>query len=460
MRLPAIFRRRRTEEKALSPVPTSRGGWWSVLESYPGAWQSNVVVNRDAVLAYHAVYACMTLIASDIAKLRIKLVEQDATTGIWSEVRSPAFTPVLRKPNGYQTRIQFWESWILSKLITGNAYVFKRRDARGIVVELYVLDPRRVTPLMTEDGDVYYQLSADNISTLERDITVPAAEMIHDRFNCLFHPLVGTSPIFAAGVSATQGLRIQDNSATFFANQSRPGGMLSAPGHIPQETAVRLKETLDASYSGANVGKMLVAGDGLKFEPFAMTAEDSQLIEQLRWTADVVCSTFHVPPYKIGVGTMPTYNNIQALNVEYYSQCLQRLIEDAELCLDEGLGLEMPKDGRMLGTEFDLDGLLRMDTTAAVNAEKEAVGAGIKSPNEARRRFDLPPVAGGEGPYLQQQNYSLAALAKRDAQDDPFGSAAPEPAPAPAEPSPDDKAETERAIAALRMKFAGALYAA
>jgi phage portal protein BeeE len=44
----------------------------------------------------------------------------------------------------------------------------------------------------------------------------------------------------------------------------------------------------------------------------------------------------------------------------------------------------------------------------------------MMSPNEGRAMLDLKPVEGGESPYLQQQNYSLAALAKRDAQDDPF----------------------------------------
>jgi hypothetical protein len=39
-------------------------------------------------------------------------------------------------------------------------------------------------------------------------------------------------------------------------------------------------------------------------------------------------------------------------------------------------------------------------------------------------------VSGGESPYLQQQNYSLAALNKRDTGEDPFGKPA---ASAPAE---------------------------
>ena len=72
-----------------------------------------------------------------------------------------------------------------------------------------------------------------------------------------------------------------------------------------------------------------------------------------------------------------------------------------------------------------------MDTAALVKAEAEAVGAGIKAPNEARRRLNLGPTAGGSGPYLQQQNYSLEALAKRDAKEDPFTTNGTKPPPMP-----------------------------
>ena len=64
------------------------------------------------------------------------------------------------------------------------------------------------------------------------------------------------------------------------------------------------------------------------------------------------------------------------------------------------------------------------------------------SPNEARAAENMQPVAGGDSPYLQQQNYSLAALAKRDAKPDPFAGAAPPklpeavPIPAPGAPVP------------------------
>jgi HK97 family phage portal protein len=401
------------------PVTENRGGWYPfVRDWFPGAWQQNAVpVNPETVKSFHAVFACMTLIASDIAKLRVKLVAQDSD-GIWTEVRNnPAFSPVLRKPNGFQTRIQFWENWMLSKLSRGNTYVLKERDNRGIVVRLYVLDPCRVKPMVTPDGAVYYELQPDNMAGLqEPSVMVPASEIIHDRFNCLFHPLVGVSPIYACGLAATQGLAIQNNSAHLFGNASKPGGLLIYPGRIDKENAQRLKADWDTKFTGENAGKVAVLGDGVKYEGLSVNPDEAQLIEQLKWTAEVVCSTFHVPPYKIGVGALPSYNNVQSLNVEYYSQCLQIHIEAAELCLDEGLGIGIgvTTNGTTYGTEFDLENLLRMDAATQMDVLDKSKGK--RTVNERRSKLDLKPVEGGDTVYLQEQDHSLEWLSRRDAQ--------------------------------------------
>jgi phage portal protein BeeE len=180
---------------------------------------------------------------------------------------------------------------------------------------------------------------------------------------------------------------------------------------------------------------------------------DAQLIDQLKWTAETVCSAFHVPAHMVGIGQPPTYNNIEALNQAYYSQCLQSLIESIELLLDEGL--ELPKP---YGTEFDLDDLLRMDTATKVKAAADALKAGGMSPNEARKRyFGLGPTEGGESPYLQVQNYSLSALARRDQNSAPLtpGLDQPPAGPDPAPPSVGNEAEARRlqAIRAATREF-------
>ncbi|EIT70000.1 MULTISPECIES: phage portal protein [Hydrocarboniphaga] len=405
-----------TKAGTLAPVGGRNVLPW-IREPYAGAWQRNEEVSVETALAHSAVYSCMTLIASDIGKLRPMLMQIDAD-GIWTETTSAAYSPVLRKPNHFQNRIQFIEWWIMSKLVYGNAYVLKQRDSRRVVVAEYLLDPMRVTPLISSDGSIYYQLGQDVLNGVrDTALIVPASEIIHDRMNCLFHPLVGVSPLFAAGLAAGQGLQMQRDANRFFANGANPGGVLIAPGAISDQTANEIRDNWSVNYGGENAGKIAVLGDGLKFEPMRMTAVDAQVIEQLKWTAENVCSTFHVPAYKIGAAPPPSYNNIEALAQEYYSTCLQTLIEHWEACQDEGLGLPVN-----YGTELELDSLLRMDTSTLITAEAAAVGAGIKSPNEARKRLNLKPVKGGESPYLQQQNYALAALAERDG-DKPFAKA-------------------------------------
>ncbi|WP_156471651.1 phage portal protein, partial [Snodgrassella sp. CFCC 13594] len=128
--------------------------------------------------------------------------------------------------------------------------------------------------------------------------------------------------------------------------------------------------------------------------------------------------------------------SIEAINQNYYQDCLQGLIEAIEALLDQGLRL--PENQR---TEFDLQNLLRMDSAARATANALLVGAGVMSPNEAREVENLPPVEGGESPLMQQQNYSLAALAQRDAPKATLDEEAPTEVipeePKPNEPEPD-----------------------
>ena len=213
-------------------------------ESFTGAWQANVEMQAGSVLNYSAVFACVTLISQDIAKCCLRLVQED-DNGIWTETESPAFSPLLRRPNRYQHIVKFVEQWITSKLIHGNTYVLKQRDNRNVVIANYILDPTRVTPLVANDGGVYYELRRDDLNGLKVEtVTVPASEIIHDPMICLWHPLIGVSPIYASGLAALQGLSIQANSNKFFANGSQPGGVLTAPGAIADETAQRLESVL------------------------------------------------------------------------------------------------------------------------------------------------------------------------------------------------------------------------
>lgn len=229
-----------------TPVPASRNGWRRILEPFTGAWQQNVEETRGDLICYPTLYACIMRIATDMGRLPFCL-KRELDNGIEVEIDNPAYSPVLRKPNPWQTAQQFRELWAVSKLTQGNTYALKRRDNRGVVTALYILDPCRVQPMVTDSGAVYYQLQIDALNTLPPNyptagLLVPASEIIHDRCITIHHPLVGVPPLCAAYWPALKNLKILKSSAEFFANNAQPGGILTAPAGMTNEDAEAVKE--------------------------------------------------------------------------------------------------------------------------------------------------------------------------------------------------------------------------
>lgn len=427
-----------TQQKALTPVTGWRHGWRVISEATTGGWQRNEEVKVGDLTCYPTLYGCLNRISQDIGKLPFLLKREDSD-GIWQiDTANTSFWPVLRKPNKYQTAQQFREAWILSKLISGNTYVLKERDNRGIVVRLYVLDPCRVIPMVSDNGNVFYQINYTTPQNLLPDsypaeqLTVPASEIIHDRMNCFHHQLIGVPPLCAAYWPAVKNMKILRSSAEFFGNNAQPGGILTAPAGMSETDAIALKAYWADNYTGENAGKIAVIGADMKFTPFAMKSADSQLVEQMRYSDEQICQPFGIPPFKIGIGSIPAGLGVDAINQLYYADALQGHIEAMENLLDEGLKIERP-----MGVELDLWPLLRMDLGKQAEVETKLTGGGIKTPNEGRHAFGLSPLTGGDTVYMQQQDFPLdqVRLNKIEA-------VSPEPEPEP-EPLSDDEMDSE-----------------
>jgi HK97 family phage portal protein len=415
-----------TLERKAAPA-ASPNSWWPVVrEPYTGAWQLNDPLTTESALSNASVFGCVSGIAQDISKIAPPLLLERDDRGFWAETTNPAYTPVLRRPNRYQTDQQFLEQWALSRLLTGNVYVLKNYDERGVVNQLDILNPTRVKVLVAPDGSVYYELQPDDLAGIPSDtppLVVPAKDIIHDRYNCLYHRLQGVSPLYAAAAAVSQAAVIQSSSSSHFAKGGRVGGFLIAPTKLDPLSAARIEAQLaEKAKSGSSI---IVADFGMKFEPFSATAVNSQLIEQLGWTEEKICEVFRMPISILNSSKQPPYANAEASMLQYKSLCLEPHMTAIAKTL--GYGLNLPA---YLTLEFDDTLLIWMDTLTRVQAAQAAIVSGM-SPNEVRETYyGLGPVPGGELPYLQQQNWPVSSLAERTTP-----TPAPEPAPEP-EPEP------------------------
>ena len=196
---------------------------------------------------------------------------------------------------------------------------------------------------------------------IESSVTVPAREVIHDRFNCLFHPLL-VFPRFMLLVWLQCRVTIFRKAQRTFPQWRETQRCYRGSGLDYGKNAGKIKNW-DTGYTGENAGRTAILSNGAKYVPRTVSAADAQTVEQLRMTAQIVCSVFHVPAYKVGIGELPTHDNIEAQDQQYYSQCLQSLIESIELLLDEAFELEGDT-----GTEFDVNALLRMDSERRIKS--------------------------------------------------------------------------------------------
>jgi HK97 family phage portal protein len=430
-----------TRTKALNTIGTTlHHGWRRILESFSGAWQMNVEERRGELITYPTLYACIYRISSDIGKLPYRL-RRRMDTGVWQEATSPAYDPVLRKPNGFQTAGQFREYWMVTKLTNGNTYVLKRRDDRGVVIELYVLDPERVLPMVSDAGFVYYQLQIDPLNTLPKGypaegLIVPASEVIHDRCMTIHHPLIGIPPLAAAHWPALKNMKILRSATEFFGNNAQPGGILTAPAGMSDEDAEAVKSYWATNFTGTNAGRVAIVGADMKFTPFAMKSIDAQMVEQMRYSDEQICQPFGIPPFMVGIGSIPAGLGVDGVYQLYYQNALQTHIEHKEALLDEGLRVAAP-----LGIELDLEPLLRMDEGKRADVATKLI-KGVGSTNELRAKyFNWGPLVGGDTVYMQQQDFPLDQV-RLNKITQPVE-------PAPAEVSEEDQAAIEEAKAII-----------
>lgn len=432
----------------LTPVPEGRGGWRRILEPFSGAWQRNIEEKHATVLCYPTLYACLTRVSRDIGTMPFVLKKKQEN-GVWVEVENTAHSPVLRKPNHYQTDQQFRESWVLSLLIAGNAYILKERDNRGVVVKLYVLDPRVVLPMVTDTGDVYYQINYSSPANLlpenypAEQLIVPSDAIIHDRVNCFEHQLVGIPPLYAAHWPAVKNLKILRDATNFFANGARPSGILTVPAGLSPEDADAVQQHWNQNYTGENSGKVALIGADVKYVQMGFNATDSQVVAQLEYSDRQICQPFGVPPYIVGIGEIPAGMKTDEVSTDYYKRALQPIVESMERLLDDGLSIARP-----MGVELDAEPLLRMDVGKQTDVIAKQVGGKLLTPDEGRARLGYGPTGGGNTLWGQNQDYPLGMLADRAEWDPDMQPAPAAPEPVAPEPVEDDPEDQERAFLA------------
>lgn len=365
-------------------------------------FQRDISNSQPDAMSSSAVYSCVQVLASDVAKLPLNHWRKQGDTRI--PIDSSAVSRLIRTPNPYQTYPQWILDTMRALLLTGNAYSYAVYNGRNEVTELHPLPS--ASPYVAPDGSIFYSSStfalAQNPSGL-----VPARYILHIRGMTLGNPLVGITPIRAAASSANAGFELAKQSQSFARNIARPSGVLSldfAGRDVAPDVLTAIRQQFDAQFSGANVGKTAVVVGKSDYHQLTMSALDADIVRQMEWSAYDVARVFGVPPFRIGLGQMPA-GSAETINRTYVSGILSFYLRLIETSLERFV--EMPSSEML---EADLDAMLRADMGARFDAYAKGVQGGVLTPNDARAKEGERPLTGGDDLFLQRQMTPVSLL--------------------------------------------------
>ena len=365
--------------KALSSLPYGDSrGWYPIIhEPYPGAWQQNLAITADTAASFHADFACKTLIARDIAKLRIKLVEKDAND-IWSETTNPAYSPVLRRPNDYQTRNQFWESWVLSKL-----------SPRQHLCAEGARQPQRRHRAARARSDAG---AAAGVRRRRRVLSRSVSDNLAgigeiDRAGARDHPRPHELPVSSAGRHAAgvrhrgcprcSGSTRRRRRRCCSRTPRRPAASSPRPARSAKISRQRFKAEWESRFSRDNLGRVAVLGGGAEIREDLddqRRGPDGREPEMVG-RGGLLASTMCRPTRSASARCRPTTTCRRSTSNTIRRRCraTSRRSRSCSTTRSASAG------ATGIGTEFDTDNLLRMDS----------IDAGHHHPRCGRRRRDV-----------------------------------------------------------------------
>ena len=369
-----------------------------------GVALSGIYVNEEIAMTVSGVFACVRVVAEDVASLPLALYRR-LERGKDKAADHSLYYLIHDSPNPDMTAFAFKECMMTNLLLWGNAYAQIIRDRYGNILSLHPLLSSRVTVTKNAAGERVFNYRNDKgISTaLTRGQIFHVAGISYDG-------LTGLSPIGVAreAVGLAKVTEIYGNK--FFANGARPGGVLEHPGQIKDPEKVR--KSWETVYKGANnAHKIAVLEEGMKYHDIGLPQKDAQFLETRQFQLNEICRIFRVPPHLVGDLSKATFSNIEHQSIDYVVHTLRPWLVRFEQAVNLQLLNELEREDYF--SKFNVDGLLRGAFQTRMQGYAVGRQNGWYSANDIRELEDMNPISTEQGgdEYLVNGNMMSAARA-------------------------------------------------
>lgn len=377
--------------------PTVSGGF----EAFRGMfWDSNWSQGKQ-LKAYSKslyVFACVSKIARKTASIDWELYRIKNKAGDKLEIFSHDALNLLYRPNPFQTKTEFYEKYMINKLLAGENFVLKvRSGGPGTkVTELWNLRPDLMRVII--DANDPRLIKGYEFNRSDKNVVFAPEDIIHDAYPSPLDEFGGLSALSSASVRVDTEEFASKYQSNFFRNNARPDFLVMSDNKINSDQKEEIKTGWEKRHKGKeNAGRGAFLEGGLKYQQVSISQREMDYIESMKFTRDDILVAFSVPKPIVAITDDVNLANAKTA-MEIF---LQETIEPEIIRITEKLNehLIYPEWGDVYFIDYSRD-FLPNDEKLQAETDQLLITAGIKLINEAREDRGMDPVMGGDTLYM------------------------------------------------------------
>ena len=369
----------------------------NVLRAFYGALaavsSSGIRVTQESSLRATAVLACLIVRAESFSSLPLGVFYERGRYRIPDRTHA-AYRLLSVGPNDLMTAGEFWRWKQLTEDITGNAYarIVWVNNRPTEVWPLYGVSP--VLKVDRQTHVAFYEYGGDDLTPAD---VYTSRDILHFKGPVLRSPLYAKSLIDLISESIGVAIGSEQFFARLLGNGNHFPGYLETDAALSDPDFAAISEQMKGFAGIFKAGELRVFDRGLKYKQNPLTMKDAQLVEQLRWQLQQICSVTRVPMAMVQDLTNGTYSNSEQQDLALGKHCITPICVNTERVVRHKLFAAEPD----YYVKFNLDGLLRGDYKTRTDGESALVRAGIMTRNEARAQEDMNPEPGLDVPLAE-----------------------------------------------------------
>jgi HK97 family phage portal protein len=402
-----------------------------------GPSKSGMTVNEQTAMNISAVWACVQLIAGNLASLPLDHYRRKANGDRERATDSRLQRLLHDEPNAEMTSTSFREAIQTHLLLWGNGFAEIRRDGAGRIFDLTPIEPWRVMARRRQGlyGPLFYQ-----VSNRDGTMSLLEPESILHIAGLSANGIWGHSVVSRARESFGLTMAQEQFGATFFGKGATFGGVFAPKSPIRKEQREEFLQSIKERHEGVDrAHQFIVLPADMTFTQLGIPGRDAQFLQQRQFQIAEIARWFNVPPHMIGDVERSTSwgTGIEQQTIGFLQFTLRRWLVKWEQELNRKLISPLERNYQFI--EFNVDGLERGDQDSRYKSYQIAIMTGWMTRNEVRRKENMPALDGLDEPLAPTNLTTAEKIAAPDPE--------PQPTPAPAAANEDDAADAaDRAI--------------